>query len=176
MGTKDALELDTRRRIYGKISSVPGMYFREIQRALRLEVGEAEYHLSYLERAGLVTVQLEGNRKRYFARGAVDEEERRLLVLLRQEAPRRIAMDILLAGKRTFQELLDSFKKSKSTLSFHLSKFSEAGMLIVEHVGKESVYSLSEPEKIAKALIAFMETFLDEAVDRFAEAWLELRP
>ncbi len=80
---KDALELETRRRIYRKVSAVPGMYFREIQRTLGLEVGETEYHLSYLERAGLLSVQLEGNRKRYFARGAVDERDRRLLSLLR---------------------------------------------------------------------------------------------
>jgi len=176
MGTKDALELETRRRIYRKISAVPGMYFREIQRAADLEVGEAEYHLSYLEKAALVSVQLEGNRKRYFARGAFDEKERRLLVLLRQEAPRKIAIEILLAGKRTFQELLESFGRAKSTLSFHLSKFAQAGILAVEHVGKENVYSLNEPERIAKALISYRATFLDEAVDRFAEAWLELRP
>jgi predicted transcriptional regulator len=176
MGTKDALELDTRRRIYRKISAVPGMYFRELQRALKLEVGEAEYHLSYLEKAGLVSVQLEANRKRYFARGAVNEEERRLLVLLRQEVPRRIVMEILLAGKRSFQELLEKSGKAKSTVSFHLSKFTEAGHLAVERVGKENVYSMREPEKIAKALIAYRATFLDEAVDRFAEAWLELNP
>jgi len=176
MGMKDALELETRRRIYRKVSAVPGMYFREIQRALGLEVGETEYHLSYLERAGLLSVQLEGNRKRYFARGAVDEKDRRLLSLLRQDVPRKIVMDILLAGKRSFQELLDKFGKAKSTLSFHLSKFSESGYLSVERVGKENVYTLSDPDRVAKALIAYRETFMDEAVDRFAEAWLELRP
>ena len=176
MGTKDALELETRRRIYSKISAVPGMYFRELQRSLRLEVGEAEYHLAYLEDAGLISVQLEANRKRYFARGSVDEKEQRLLSLLRQEVPRRIAIEILLAGKRSFSELLETFGKAKSTLSFHLSKFSEAGYLKVEKVGKESVYSIAEPVRFAKALIAYRGTFVDEAVDRFADAWIELRP
>jgi len=176
MGTKDALELETRRRIYGKISAIPGMYFRELQRSLKLEVGETEYHLSYLENAGLVSVQMEANRKRYFARGAIDEKDRRLLSLLRQEVPRKIALEILSSGKRSFAELLASFGKAKSTLSFHLSKFSDAGYLTIERVGKESVYSITEPERFAKALIAYRETFVDEAVDRFAEAWLELRP
>jgi len=176
MGIKDALELETRRRIYGEISAFPGMYFRELQRTLGLEVGETEYHLSYLERAGLISAQIEGNRKRYFAKGALDERERRLLSLLRQEVPRQIAMEILLAGKRSFHDLLETVGKAKSTVSFHLSKLSEAGHLHVERVGKESVYSLEDPERIAKALITYKGTFADEAVDRFAEAWLNLRP
>jgi len=176
MGTKDALELETRRRIYRKVSAVPGMYFRELQRSLKMEIGEAEYHLAYLEEAGLVSVQMEANRKRYFAKGAMDEKDRKLLSLLRQEVPRRIAMEILLAGRRSFAELLESFGKAKSTLSFHLSKFAESGYLAVERVGKENIYSINEPDAVAKALIAYKETFIDEAVDRFAEAWLELRP
>ena len=176
MGTTDALELDTRRRIYRKVSAVPGMYFRELQRSLKLEVGEAEYHLSYLEEAGLVSVQLEANRKRYFARGAMDERDRILLSLLRQEIPRRIAMELLLAGKRSFAELLESFGKAKSTISFHLSKFADAGFLAIERKGKERVYSITEPDRVAKALIIYRRTFVDEAVDRFAETWIELRP
>jgi len=173
---KDALELETRRRIFQKISAFPGMYFREIQRALKLEVGEVEYHLGYMEKAGLVNVMLDGNRKRYFARGSVDASDRKILSLLRQEVPRQIVINILLTEKRSFQELLEKIGKAKSTMSFHLSKLTEGGHLSVERVGKENVYSVTHPEKMAKLLIIYRETFLDEAVDRFAEAWLELRP
>ena len=152
------------------------MYFREIQRDVGLEVGEAEYHLAYMEKAGLVSVQIDANRKRYYAKGTVDEHDRRLLALLRQEVPRRIVMEVLLSGKLSFREIQERVRKAKSTLSFHLSKFAQAGILAVEHVGKERVYSLNDPDRIAKALISYRATFLDEAVDRFAEAWLELRP
>ncbi len=85
-------------------------------------------------------------------------------------------MEILLAGKKSFAEILESVGRAKSTVSFHLSKFAEAGYLVVERMGKESVYSINEPDRVAKALISYRETFVDEAVDRFAEAWLELRP
>lgn len=173
---KDALELETRRRIYARISSVPGMYFREIQRALKLEVGEAEYHLAYMEKAGLVSVQMDENRKRYYAKGAVDDYDRRLLALLRQEAPRRIIMEVLLAGSLSFQAIHEKLGKAKSTLSFHLSKLSETGVLAVEKSGKENIYRAGDEERIARCLIAYKKSFLDEAVDRFAEAWLELRP
>ncbi len=173
---KDALELETRRRMFQKISDFPGMYFRELQRALKLEVGEAEYHLSYLEKSGLISFEVEGKRKRYFAKGKVAAYDRRLLTILRQEVPRRIVMEILLGGKRSFQELLDKFPMAKSTLSFHLSKLTEGSYLIMERVGKESYYFALDPERIAKALITFKETFLDETVDRFASAWLEIRP
>ena len=176
MGVKEALELETRRRIYTQITAVPGMYFRELQRAVGLEVGETEYHLDYMEKAGLLSVQVEGKRKRYFAKGMVDEYDRRLIALLRQEAPRKILITVLLAGSISFKDLLKRFRKTKSTLSFHLSKLSEAGWLVVEKAGKENIYRAEDEERIAKCLIAYKESFFDSAVDRFAEAWLELRP
>jgi len=176
MGTKDALELETRRRIFARISSVPGTYFREIQRDVGLEVGEAEYHLAYMEKAGLISAQLEANRKRYYAKGTVDEHDRRLLALLRQEVPRQIVMEVLLAGKLSFQDIQEKVRKAKSTLSFHLSKLAAAGFLLVERSGKENVYRAGDEERTARCLIAYRTSFLDEAVDRFADAWLELRP
>ena len=63
---EDVLELENRRKIYQLVSKFPGMYLREIEKKLGLAMGVLEYNISYLEKREILTVEREGNRKRYF--------------------------------------------------------------------------------------------------------------
>jgi len=88
------MELETRKAVLDCIRRFPGIHLREIQRKLDMPMGSLEYHLIFLERHRLVSVERDGHYKRYYAaRSGI--KDRTLLSLLRQETPRRIVIFLL---------------------------------------------------------------------------------
>ena len=81
--------------VYQFIKLNPGTHLREIQRRLSISsMGNLEYHIIILKKLKLVVENTEGGYKRYYpAHGAV--LNKRLLALLRQKNPRRIALLLL---------------------------------------------------------------------------------
>lgn len=81
--------------VYQFIKSNPGTHLREIQRRLSVSsMGNLEYHITMLKKLKLVMESTEGGYKRYYpTHGAV--LNKKLLALLRQKNPRRIALLIL---------------------------------------------------------------------------------
>lgn len=171
---EEALELENRRRIYRLVSKFPGIHMRDIQKRLELSTGVLEYHLNYMEKEEILSCQTDGYRKNYFIKTDVQFGDKTALTLLRQEAPRRIVMFILLRRRASFKEILDEMKISKSTLSFHMKKLTEGQLVVSEKSGREFIYSVIDPDTTAKTIITYKESFLDSVVDRFVDAWLEI--
>ena len=168
---EDVLELENRRKIYQLVSKFPGMYLREIEKELGLAIGVLEYNLSYLERAEILTVEREGNRKRYFVGEDISFGDKTTIGIMRQEIPRRIVIHLMLNPKASFQDVLAQFNISKSTLSFHMKKLTEANIVGSEKEGRSSFYSVIDPENTARVILTYKASFLDSVVDRFAEVW-----
>lgn len=171
---EEVLELENRRRIYQLISKYPGMYLREIEKELGLSIGVLEYHLSYLEKKDILSVEREGHRKRYFVREDVSYGDKATISILRQEIPRRIVLHLMLNPKTSFQDVLAQFKISKSTLSFHMKKLTGSGLVLTEKVGRETYYAVHDPENTARIILTYKASFLDSVVDRFAEIWEDI--
>ncbi len=139
---EEALELENRRKIFRFVSDNPGAYFREIQKGLELATGVLEYHLGYLLGKNLLSTEMDGKKRRYFVSQEIPHLDKKTLGLMRQKTPRRIAIHALLNPNCSFQDLLNEFEISKSTLSFHLSiqdfllSFLASGLSI----GKQTVY------------------------------------
>lgn len=168
---EDALELENRRKIYQLVSKYPGMYLREIEKHLGLAIGVLDYNLSYLEKKEILMVEREGNRKRYFVKEDVSFGDKATISLLRQEIPRRIVIHLMLNPNASFQDVLAQFKISKSTLSFHMKKLTEANIVGGEKEGRSTFYHVIEPENTARVILTYKASFLDSVVDRFAEVW-----
>jgi predicted transcriptional regulator len=176
MAEEEPLELDTRKRIYDYILDIPGAHFRDIHRKLGISTGVVEYHLKYLQDKGMVTARAEGRYKRYYIEGTIGSEDKTLMAILRQEIPRRILTHVLLNPGTTHKQLQELFKISASTLSFHLSKLTRGGILQQHRVGRQNEYFVENEDEIARALISYRKSFLDEVVDNFVDAWEELHP
>lgn len=168
---EEILDVESRRRVYDFIRSNPGSHMREIQRRLDMTLGNLEYHLRYLERHEMVSVR-EGGYKRYYVKHGVGAEDQELLALLRQTIPRRIAIVLLLNPGSSHQDIHEQFDVAASTLSYHLSKLVDGGVVEKERKGRYNVYSVQDPDEIAQALITYQDSFLDDAVDGFVDAWL----
>lgn len=170
----DPLELENRRKIYRFVEKNPGVYMREIQRALSMPTGLLEYHLSYLVKRGMLSTYQDGRRKRYYSVQKVSAPDKHLLGVLRQKIPRRILIYCISQGSVGFSELLSLLNVSKSTLSFNLSKLLR--MDIIDEIVKdgERFYSVRERERITELIITYRESYLDDLVDRFVDSFMNL--
>jgi len=171
----EGLELESRRRIYDFLVANPGTHLRRIGHALGMSTGMLSYHLSYLERNGVLKAEEDGHRKRYFIARAFVEAQRRILAVLRQDVPRKILVELLTYEGRTFAELQASVGVSKSTLSYHLQKLMHRDLLVRTKRERESVFTIKDLEEVRKLLLANQSSFHDDAVDRFADLWTKLR-
>lgn len=172
MKTKEeALELEARRRIYDYILATPGTHLRGIHRAVRLPFGQVLYHLNYLEKLELVVVKKDGKFSRYFVKNLLGRKEKEVISVLRHEVPRTISILLLFRKEMTHKQILQHVDVSPSTLSFHLTKMVDAGVVSREPRGRESYYRLVDDQEVTKTLIRHRASFRCERVDRFVEVW-----
>lgn len=171
---EEALELENRRKIFRYVSRYPGTYFREIQKDVGLATGVLEYHLGYLVKKGLLSTETDRKRRRYFVSQEIPHPDKRIIGLMRQKMPRRIVIHAMLNPECSFQDLRKEFEIAKSTLSFHLAKLEEGGILESFRKGRKKFYRVADPEETARILISYKSSFLDSVLDSFAEVWLEV--
>ena len=168
---EDYLALETRRKIYNLIDGFPGLHKREIARKLGMSLSTIDYHLHYMEKKQLVVSRMDGKYKRYFVSKEMGKGDKKIFSMLRQEMPRKIVMFILLNPRAIHKEICKHIKKAPSTVSFHMKKLIEAGVVEEISLGKEKAYVVRNEDRVAKLLMMYKSTFLDKAVDKFIDAW-----
>lgn len=68
-------------------------------------------------------------------------------------------------------ELMGELGLSPSALSYYLSKLRKQGVLRKEKQGKNVFYVVEEPQEALKLIISYRESFTDNLVNSFMEAW-----
>jgi predicted transcriptional regulator len=167
----DPLELESRRRIYNFVKRNPGVYMREIQRALGLGTGVLQYQLDYLVKKGLLSIYVDGRRKRYYCAENVSAPDKGILAMLRQRVPRRMMMVCIEENGADFRRLMEFTASSKSNVSFHLSRLLKMGIMEEREENGVKRYYVREPERISELIITYQESYLDDLVDRFVESF-----
>jgi len=163
--------LEQSQQIYEHILRFPGSHFREIQRHLKLPVGTLQYHLTNLRRDELIIQKKDGEYVRYYAIGLFTEREKKLLSLLRQSPIRHIAIMLLTNEELNHKRIVAELQLSPATTSWYLDKMLESKLVKKKRKGKRVIYSVARPDEIAKVLITYRSSFLDNIVDRFIEIW-----
>jgi predicted transcriptional regulator len=177
MGEKDkSLELKTRRIIYTHILRNPGIHERELSRQLKIALSTIDYHLYYLKKKEIVIARTDGHYTQYYVSGKVGEKDKKILAILRQKAPIKIIIFLILNEISTHRDICKYLGLAPSTTSFHLNKLVQLEFLDRIEDGRETKYLIKEPEYISDLIITYKKSFLDNAVNRFAETWLELHP
>lgn len=170
----DALEQESRRRIFEFVTAHPGTHMREIQRRVGMSAGTLEYHLHVLTREQLLVTRRQGRYLRYYVAAQMGGAEKDVLGLLRQEVPRRVCALLLMQPDMSHGELLAHFRIAASTLTFHVKKLTEGGLVEARREGRETRFRVRDPALVGKVLADYQASFADELVDRFADAWLNL--
>lgn len=167
------LELGTRRRIYDVVQAHAGCHFREVGRRSGLAEGSARYHLAFLLKHGLIREEREGNTLRYFP-CSIASDQKKLLGFLRQESVRRILLFILNHENCNHEHIVAFTGLSPSTVSWHLRKLEEGGLVGSQRSGRKTFHRLlGNKDDLMKLLITYKASFFDALVDRAVEMWTE---
>jgi predicted transcriptional regulator len=169
---KEVLELETRRAVYNLILKNLGLHLREISRRLGMNTSLAEYHLRNLEKSELVIAIEEGGYKRYYVKGKteISVKDKRILGLLNQKIPLKIVLFLLKNPNSKHNEIANELRILPSTLSPHLKKLTEKGILKSVKYGEKKGYAVINEEDITELPIRYKPGPKD-LVDGFIEAW-----
>lgn len=170
------LDLAARKRIVDFVRASPGLHMRELAARLDMAVSTLEYHCYQLVKHGHLATREAGGFKAFYPGEGIDRRDKDILYLVRHEAPRRICSHLLLNPGATPGDTKQALGMSAPTLSFHLNKLRGAGVLRDEPAGRTKRLYVADPERVANILVTYRASFLDDAVDRFAAAWMALTP
>jgi len=165
------LELASRRAIYQQIADSPGVHFRGLLETLEYAQGTLQYHLQWLADEGLVEVSDDGKYTRYYPATEFDETDQAVMNALRREYSRRVLAHLLADGPLSTTDLSDRIEKAQSTVSWHLSKLTAAGLVTKERAGRSVVYDVSDPDRVRYLYTIHRRSFTDRVVDRILGLW-----
>lgn len=170
MAPQDVL---ARKRIYDLIWQYPGIHMREIHRLTGSDLSLAEYHLNQLQKQGAITSFEQGGYRRFFPLASPERplthDDRRILGLLRQEAPFAIVMLLLDRGTVQHKDLAVDVGLSKSALTYQLRKLETAGVVRKTPRGEQRGFSLQDPGRIRQLLQYYRPT--PDLVDEYGRLW-----
>jgi DNA-binding transcriptional ArsR family regulator len=164
---------DTRVLLMKNIEQTPGIRYRELLRLTGLVNGVLSYHLSALERANVIKVNRESRITRYYPVNVSDKESA-ILKFVRHEPIRQILLFILEHDMCTFNEMVDHTGKAPSTVSSHLKRLREAGIVLIRHGEYRQLYRIVENDLIGEVLSKYTASFTDKVVDNYTEMLEEL--
>jgi len=167
----ELLELETRRKIYDLVSRNPGLHLSKIAELLKMRISLVEYHLLFLEKHKVIRGVKESGYTRYYIEGTIGTSDKKILSILRQEVPLRITLFLLKNDNSLHKEILKNVDVSPSTLSYHLKKLANSGIVNVNSYGEDRGYSISDDEKLIEILIQYKPYNL---FDSFEEIWFDL--
>ncbi|MGQ0537211.1 MAG: winged helix-turn-helix transcriptional regulator [Methanobacteriota archaeon] len=136
LNPKSLMSNRVREEILETIRARPGIYATELHDATSYGWGTVTYHLAVLEKNRLVTSVREGPRRRYFVAGAVDFRHREALALLNNATPRHLLRLLSERPGLIQREIGVELGLSPSTVNWHLSKLSAAGLVAMSPNGR----------------------------------------
>lgn len=171
----DAPKPDTRKLVHDTVVRYPGIHLRNVERTVGISTALANYHLKKLAEAGFVEAHEQGGYARFYptSKGKavqVTPEDLPILGLLREEVPLHVALLLLDHGPQTHAELHAQIGTAKSTLSYHLAKLAEAG--IIDRAPGSPKLRLVDRDRIYRLLLTYTPT--PDLLDAFAGLWSDL--
>ncbi len=163
---------DIREALLRHIEENPGIRYRELLRLTGLVNGVLTYHLSALEKSDAIRVDRQSRMTRYYPL-SVSDKESVILKYVRHEPVRKILFFILENSMCTFSEIVEHTKKAPSTVSSHLKRMREDGVVLVRY-GECQLYSLADRDLVYDVLSKYQSSLSDRIIDNYAEMVEEL--
>lgn len=151
--------------IYEYVRRHPGGHVRAMARELRLATGDLHYHLFWLEKHGFVKTRKSGFYRFVFPTMVFREEQEVLLGVLSQETPREILL-YLLVRAMTQGELARCLRHSQPTVSWHMDRLVQLGMVTRTRTGTGVLYEVAADRD---DVLAFVKSYHPEAWRTWAD-------
>lgn len=163
---------DSQHNILKAISQYPGIRYKELARKTDFANGVLTYNLNILEQFGYVNRFRHNNITRYYPL-SIPGSDLKIISHLRVYSEKDIILFLLSHDFCTFNEIVEHLGKAPSTVSWHLKRLCEDGILVVHH-GKYNLYQINDKELVNQILHKYKETFTDRIVHNFSNMVDEL--
>lgn len=147
------------------IKRIPGIRYNELQRLTGFANGILSYRLKTLEKANVIAVERQTGTTRFYPDN-FSERDTWIIKYLRSKPERQILIILLKHDSLTFAELVDATGKAPSTVSAHVKRLKDGGLISVRY-GYPNVYAISRKEVVVELFSRFRESFVEVIVDNF---------
>ena len=137
----------------------PGLHMSALSRKLNIPKSTMNYHLRCLIDDGYITQKKYGKYLRYYVKNTVGEHEKKLINLIRQHIPLRILLLLFLEPNVTQKQLGKYLDRHPTTISFHMEKLIEIGLIEGVSCGNHIKYQLINPSEISCLVMKYGELF-----------------
>jgi len=158
---EDVLEQGTRNAIYELIMNNEGLHFRKICRILDKKMGVVQYHVSVLEKNGLIRSLRDGRYKCFFAcqqlkEGEIAPDDRdpamesmreKIITSLRRKTPQVLISHLIDSKVASHQTLSMIASVSHQAITFHTQRLQGFGIIESSKEGRQKFYRLSDSAK-----------------------------
>jgi len=151
--------------IYEYIRGHPGEHVRGMAKALRLATGDMQYHLLWLEKNGFVKTKKSGFYRFVYPTLVFKEEQEVLLSVLSQETPREILLCLLREPAMTQGELAKSVGHSQPTISWHMDRLVQIGVVRRVRTGMGILYEVAADQD---DILRFVKSYHPEVWKKWA--------
>ena len=165
---------NTKRVILECIYNTPGIRYKELLRLTRLKNGVLSYHLTILEKLNKIRIDRHNKRVTRYYIVNIPKEESDIIGCFRNIVTRKITIFILQHDLCTFNEIVDHINKAPSTVSWHLKRLRDAGILLIIYGENHQLYRVADGDIIANILYKYKESFVDKVVNNYTEMMEEL--
>ena len=162
----------TRRRILEFITSHPGAHLRDICRALGLAMGDVQYHIRRLERDGRIHSVRRGLYKFFYPANLFGERQRDVLSVLSLERPRELLLNIIEHPESTQESLARATQISQPTVSWHLKRLVDLGIVGRRQEGRVATYSVAGGGEIATFIRTYHPSVWERWSSRLADIFI----
>jgi len=129
MEKRNVLSLEMRRMLYNLILKHPGLHIRGIQRRVNMPYTSLKYHLDYLVKRDLIVSKTYRRYQRYFTKDSMSCESKKTISFLREKTTNGIIIFLLINACSSRNELSKELGKDAATVTFHLNKLHELGLI-----------------------------------------------
>ena len=154
------------------ISQYPGIRYKELARQTGFANGVLTYHLNILEQFGYVNKFRHNNITRYYPI-SIPSSNLKTISHLRVYSEKDIILFLLGHDFCTFNEIVEHIRKAPSTVSWHLKRLCEDGILVVHH-GEYNLYRINDKKLVDQILHKYKESFTDKIVNNLVDIADEL--
>lgn len=123
------LDHPTRRRIHDAITSEPGIHFQALARKAGVGRGALDHHLRKLLAADLVVLRRTPGYTCYFVKGSIDRRLADAAPNLRSGGSRAVLQAVASTPGQSSRDLAAALGLAPSTVSYHLKRLEEAGLV-----------------------------------------------
>ena len=139
----NVLNNSSRDTIFNIIRSVPGIHLNRISKDTGINRGTLRHHIHILENEKVIVAQRINGKVRFFMNGsAYSDKEKTLISLLKNDIDSKIIYEILKGHPVNSNSLAEKLGVCTSTVSWHLKRIKEQGIIEVDKDGKNNHYNI----------------------------------